>query len=366
MDTGGRMATTRDRMGLARFLNARARHRPGLFKGLKAGWRFLTGQQPDAKPSKPIDMVALTRAALLQAPDDSLWRLGHSSILLKLAGKFWLLDPVFAQRVSPLPFMGPKRFHPVPLAAAELPEIEAVVVSHDHYDHLDRQLLQAIQHKVRWFVVPQGVGDRLVAWGVPPHKIRQLGWWDSTQIDQVRLTATPAQHFSGRGMTDGNRTLWASWVVQGPNSRVFFSGDSGYFDGFAAIGQRHGPFDLTLLENGAYNEDWPDIHMQPEQTVQAHLDLRGRCLVPVHNGTFALALHGWQEPMERLLAAAQDVGVPVSTPRMGERLDIRAPHNGYRWWREAAQQTGQPASVRDGLRTTGPTPTMVPGEQEVM
>jgi L-ascorbate metabolism protein UlaG (beta-lactamase superfamily) len=217
------------------------------------------------------------------------------------------------------------------------------------------------------------VGDRLIAWGVDAARVRQFDWWQGTSVDGVQFTATPAQHFSGRGLFDGNRTLWASWVIvdgaqeddaaaQAGELRVFFSGDTGYFDGFREIGRRFGPFDVTLLETGAYDPQWPYVHMQPEQTVQAHRDLRGRWLLPVHNGTFDLAMHGWQEPFERVLALSRARGIALTTPRMGERLDLSAPHVATHWWREAEAGTAL-ATVSERARN-GCVPALRPCASE--
>jgi L-ascorbate metabolism protein UlaG (beta-lactamase superfamily) len=190
------------------------------------------------------------------------------------------------------------------------------------------------------------VGDQLIAWGIDPKQVEQLDWWQSTVVDDLRLTATPAQHFSGRGLTDSDRSLWASWVIQDEDLRVFFSGDSGYFNGFKAIGDAYGPFDLTLMETGAYDKRWAFVHMQPEETLQAHLDLRGRVLLPIHNGTFDLAMHAWQEPFERISALAAAQGVALTTPEMGERLDLAAPHAGSPWWRKRVSQTPRKRAVQ--------------------
>ena len=321
-----------------RFRNEARKSSPGFFRTLGVLWRFLFDKPADATPLAPIPVQALTRQELLDAPDDSLWRLGHSTMLLKLDGHFWLTDPVFSERASPMSFMGPKRFHAPPLGIEELPEITGVIISHDHYDHLDHAAVMALAPKVQHFVTALGVGDRLVGWGIPATKITQLDWWQETRVQGLKIVATPAQHFSGRSLSDGNRTLWASWVIDTGRARIFFSGDSGYFDGFAKIGERYGPFDLALVETGAYDQEWPDVHMQPEQSLQAHLDVRGKVLMPIHNGTFDLALHSWTEPFERItaLAAAQDV--PLTAPKMGERLDILTPAPSTHWWRE-----GQPA-----------------------
>lgn len=301
--------------------------------GPKVLWDFFFNKPPDTVPSAPLPVHRLTRAELDAAPARSLYRLGHSTVLMKLRSGWWLTDPAFSERTSPVQFFGPKRFHEPPIPLAELPPIRGVILSHDHYDHLDRASIKALAERVDVFLAPLGVGDRLVAWGVPRDKVRQLDWWQSVEIDGLRLTAAPAQHFSGRGPADRDRTLWASWVIEDNDLRVFFSGDTGYFDGFAEIGRRHGPFHLTLMETGAYDPNWPYMHLFPEQTVQAHLDLGGHWLLPIHNGTFDLAMHPWYEPFERVLALGDERGVPIATPRMGERLDMNAPHAGERWWR---------------------------------
>jgi len=317
-----------------RFRNPSGRSSLGFVGTLRVFWRLMFNKPRDATPSAPIPVLPLSRQALLDSPDDSLWRLGHSTLLLKLNGHFWLTDPVFSERASPVGFLGPRRFHAPPLSIDDLPPLTGVIISHDHYDHLDRAAVRALAPKVEHFVTALGVGDRLQGWGVPAAKIQQLDWWQETRVQGVRIVATPGQHFSGRGLSDANRTLWASWVIDSGSSRVFFSGDSGYFDGFARIGERFGPFDLTLIETGAYDADWADVHMQPEQSLQAHLDVRGKVLMPIHNGTFDLALHPWTEPFERIAALAQQQGAALATPRMGERVDIHAPAASRLWWRD--------------------------------
>lgn len=319
-----------------RFHNPAGKSSLGFVGTLGVLWRLMVDKPKDATPPAPIPVQPLTRQALLDAPDDSLWRLGHSTLLMKLDGHFWLTDPVFSERASPMSFMGPKRFHAPPLDIAALPPLTGVIISHDHYDHLDHDAIRALAPKVEHFVTALGVGDRLVAWGVPAEKIQQLDWWQETRVQGLKVTATPAQHFSGRGLSDGNRTLWASWVIDSGSRRIFFSGDSGYFDGFARIGERYGPFDLTLIETGAYDADWADVHMQPEQSLQAHLDVRGTVMMPIHNGTFDLALHPWTEPFERITALAAERGVILAAPQMGERLDIGAPAPSGHWWRQAS------------------------------
>ncbi len=316
-------------------------------------WDFFFNKPVSTVPTGAIPVQRLTRADLEAAPDGSLWRLGHSTVLMKLQGRFWLTDPVFSARSSPVQWAGPKRFHAPPITIEELPPIEAVAISHDHYDHLDHASILALRDKAAHFIAPTGVGDLLVQWGIDPARVRQLAWWQGTSVGGARWTAVPTQHFSGRGLTDANRRLWCAWAIRAGERRLFFGADSGYFDGFKAIGERLGPFDLTMLEAGAYDPRWSRIHMLPEQTVQAHQDLRGRWLLPIHNGTFNLAFHPWQQPFERVLKAAAAQGVSVTTPRMGERVGLDALQPGEPWWRgvdapatAATTTTGHSASLR--------------------
>ena len=301
--------------------------------GFGVMWDFFFNKPKDTEPHAPVPVRRLSREALDAAPDRSLYRLGHSTILMKLRGQWWITDPVFAQRASPVQWAGPKRFHAPPIALDELPPIRGVLLSHDHYDHLDKAAVRALADKAELFLVPLGVGDRLASWGIPAAKIRQFDWWQEAEIDGLKLAFTPTQHFSGRGLADGNRTLWGSWVVIDGDKRLYFSGDSGYFDGFAQIGRRYGPFDLAMMETGAYNANWPYVHMQPAQTVQAFKDVRGAWLMPIHNGTFDLAMHPWHEPFDEVLRIAEAQGLRVATPMMGERIALDAPQAGERWWR---------------------------------
>lgn len=331
-----------------RFRNVAPRPVDGIGKTLRIMWNLLLNKPRDTVPAGALPVDVLTREQLDAAPDRSLYRLGHSTVLLKLRGGFWLTDPVFAERASPFRRLGPKRFHAPPIALADLPPLAGVILSHDHYDHLDRDTVLALDATTERFLTPLGVGDRLIEWGIAATKVRQLDWWQSADVVGLVLTATPVQHFSGRSLLDGNSTLWASWVIEDRDLRVFFSGDSGYFDGFRTIGERLGPFDVTLIETGAYDPQWPYVHMQPEETVQAHVDLRGRWLVPIHNGTFDLAMHRWQEPFERITGLTAARGVALATPRMGERLNMAAPHRGERWWRNVVERVKVTETVSRG------------------
>jgi L-ascorbate metabolism protein UlaG (beta-lactamase superfamily) len=314
-------------------------------------WDFFFNKPAHTRPTGKIPVQRVTKEQLQDAPNGTVYRLGHSTVLLKLADAFWITDPIFSDRASPLRLFGPERFHAPPISIDELPPIKAVIISHDHYDHLDQASIRQLAGKVECFLTPLGVGDMLIGWGVPAAKVRQLDWWQETEVGGVRLVATPAQHFSGRGLFGKNRTQWASWVILAVDQRLFFSGDSGYFDGFKKIGQSFGPFDLTMLETGAYDANWPGVHMQPEESVQAHIDLKGRRLLPIHNGTFDLSMHSWHDPFDRAVALGEARHIPVLTPIMGEPVSVQSAERSQQWWRavdsgkepEQAQGKGQPA-----------------------
>ncbi len=289
-------------------------------------------------PKKTIPLMELTAQELENTQQDVVYRLGHSTILMKVDGQYIMADPVMSERASPVQWAGPKRFHPNPIDVDALPQIDAVIISHDHYDHLDRPALLKLDSKVNQYVVPLKVGDRMISWGIDESKITQLDWWESHKVGSINLVATPTQHFSGRGLLDKDTTLWAGWVIQGTQSNLYFSGDSGYFGGFKAVGEKYGPFDITMIETGAYNTMWSDIHMMPEESVQAHIDLKGKAMIPIHNGTFDLALHDWYEPFERAQEAALANGVQLLTPKFGEQVQVQNPQAYSAWWREITEQ----------------------------
>ena len=305
--------------------------------------QWLGGHEQRVPPG-PLPIVLLRTADFAQPPASGLratW-LGHSTVLVEIDGARILFDPVWARRASPFSLIGPRRFHNPPLALDDLPPLDAIVASHDHYDHLDRGVVRALarsaaQSSAR-FVVPLGVGAHLERWGVSPDRITELDWSESTKVGPIRLTATPARHFSGRGLNDRNHTLWASWSVAGPKHSVFHSGDTGPFAGFANIGTAYGPFDLTLIKIGAYGDTWPDIHLTPEQAVDAHAKLHGKVLLPIHWGTFNLAFHAWDEPAERVVVAATRAGAQLVMPKPGESVEPASPQPVTPWWRIAREK----------------------------
>jgi L-ascorbate metabolism protein UlaG (beta-lactamase superfamily) len=257
---------------------------------------------------------------------------GHSSALVEIERRRVLIDPVWSQRCSPSALVGPRRLHRPPVPLTQLPPLDAIVISHDHYDHLDAQTVRALTlTQSAPFVVPLGVGAHLERWGVPSHRVVELDWHEQVEVAGLRVTATPARHFSGRGLRR-DTTLWASWVIAGESRKAFYSGDTGYTPEFAEIGQRYGPFDVTLIQVGAYGVGWPDIHLTPEDGLTVHLDVKGALMIPVHWATFALAPHPWAEPVERLRRAAEERGVPLAVPRPGERIDVDLPPTLTPWW----------------------------------
>lgn len=271
---------------------------------------------------------------------------GHSTVLVEIDGRRVLFDPVWGARCSPFAFAGPRRLHAVPMPLAELGPVDAVVVSHDHYDHLDMPTVRQLSATGTFFAVPLGVGAHLERWGVRQDRVAELDWGESVQSAGLTLTASPARHFCGRGLRNAQRTLWASWTVAGPEHRVFHSGDTGYFPEFTGIGEQHGPFDATMIQIGAYSEFWPDIHMTPEEGLRAHLDLAGTgaALLPIHWGTFNLAPHPWAEPAERTRAAAAEAGVRAALPLPGGSFEPSgATLPDSPWWRQFAAP--EPAPV---------------------
>ena len=287
-------------------------------------------------PPTPVPVMAVDTTTLAATPPASGLRafwIGHASTYVEIDGLRILMDPVFAERVSPLP-VGPGRFHPPPIALADLPRIDAVLISHDHYDHLDMDTMRHLAQRGSKFYVPLGIGAHLERWGVPAAQIEEMEWWQERSVGSVRIVCTPTRHYSGRGLNNRSSTLWSSWSVIGPQHRYFYSGDTGYGKLFQDIGARLGPFDMAFVKIGAYGpgQAWTDIHMTPEQAVQVHRDVRAKRMFPVHWSTFNLAYHDWDEPIKRTAAEANRLGVELVTPRLGEMVDADRPFASTKWW----------------------------------
>lgn len=299
----------------------------GMLTGLFSG-------SAHATPTEALPIVTPDRSKLSQ-DDDGLrvtW-FGHSSQLIEIEGHRVLTDPIWSQRSSPLTWIGPRRWYAPAVAIDDLPQLDAVVISHDHYDHLDEATIRALSQRGNIFVVPPGVGSHLAYWGVPESHIIELDWWDEITIRGLKIVATPARHASGRLPFFGmDKTLWAGFALIGKKHRAYYSGDTGLFPGLAEIGERLGPFDVTMIETGAYGRWWPDWHLGPEQAVKAHRMVRGREFIPVHWGLFNLAYHGWTEPVERLVAAAEKERVSIAVPKPGEAVNPLSPPVLDRWW----------------------------------
>jgi L-ascorbate metabolism protein UlaG (beta-lactamase superfamily) len=304
-----------------------------------AGWRsfteWLSGGEMRS-PNCPLPLAADTRGQLAQAPATGLrvtW-LGHSTTLIEIDGTTVLTDPIWSERASPSTAFGPRRFHPPPLALAELPPIDAVLISHEHYDHLDMATVRALASRGVHFHVPLGIGSHLALWGVPARQIEEYDWWQSSLLPGgLRLVSTPARHFNGRGVPRRIGTFWTSWSLVGPQHRVFFSGDTGCTPALREIAAREGPFDLALFEIGQYHPSWGDIHLGPIGALKAHALLGAKTLLPIHWATFQLGYHAWSEPAETLVREAKARGVAVLTPLLGEPVEPTLPVKTSAWWR---------------------------------
>ena len=293
------------------------------FKTTLGLMRDMLKGSPNRKPKGALPLAAMPAYRSQEADGARVTWFGHSALLVEIEGKVLLLDPMLGRAPSPVPLFGSKRYGGrLPVEIEELPPIDAVLLSHDHYDHLDAGSIRRLKEKVGRFFVPLGVGSHLIRWGVDPGKVEEHDWWEEFSFAGLTLACTPARHFSGRSLTDRNSTLWCSWVIGGQQTKIYFSGDSGYGPHFAEIGEKYGPFDLTLMECGQYDERWAAIHMMPEETVQAHVDVRGDVMIPIHWAAFTLSLHDWTDPVERALKAAQEKGVRVATPKIGETVTV--------------------------------------------
>lgn len=290
--------------------------------------------RPDFEfPTREPDFVSAPES---RAPLDKVtvtW-FGHSSLLLGMHGMNILFDPVFSELISPVSFAGSRRFSHPPVDVAGLPEIDLLILSHDHYDHLDYKVIREIDAKVRHYVVPLGVENHLKRWGVGADKITNMAWWEETEIDGLTLACTPAQHFSGRKLVDNMATLWCSWVLKDESHQIFESGDSGNYTHWEKIHEKYGDFDFVMMECGQYDVQWPKVHMFPEQSVAATKTLGTSVVMPIHWGAIVLSRHGWDDPVERFLLAAEKEGLTVITPYIGQTAHLETPALYLeRWWR---------------------------------
>jgi len=299
-----------------------------------------------------------------RAPDSGLratW-LGHSTVLLEIDGRRVLTDPVWGKRASPSTLVGPRRFQPAPVALRAMPPVDLVVLSHDHYDHLDYPTVRALAATAVPFVTSLGVGAHLEAWGVAPSRIHELDWWETFALpgSELTVTAAPSQHFSGRGLRDRNATLWSAMVVRSARHAVFFSGDTGLTTEYAAIRERLGPFDLVMLEVGAYHPSWGHIHLGPRHALEALQLLGGGALLPVHWGTFALAMHDWDEPVETLLELGPPPGARLLLPLLGQAIEPAHDHEPRPWWRSVDGQRGMAPAMGAAAATDGAPSAVMP------
>jgi len=287
----------------------------------------------DRAPKIEIPVIHYLKSDFDAVPSERLkvmW-LGHASLLIEIAGKRILVDPVLGNRPSPTQLFGPaKRFHPAPISVKELPHIDYIVISHNHYDHLDFDFINAIKYRNINYLLPLGLGATFKYWGIKARNIYEVGWHEKLELDNLTFIVTDAKHYSGRFVNDRNASFWNSWVIKGKNEKLFISGDSGYIEAYKAIGKQYGPFDLAAIAIGAYHRLWPDNHKTPEEAWQAFKDVQSEKMLPVHWATFDLALHPWAEPIERLVEVAGEEKDKICAPRVGEWLGNN--RNLEVWW----------------------------------
>jgi L-ascorbate metabolism protein UlaG (beta-lactamase superfamily) len=306
----------------------------GFWTGLKMIPEYLnkTGREPKFDiPVRKLDSLEIQKRIGQEA---RLTWFGHSTFLLEIDGLKVLIDPMFGESPSPVAAFGSKRYSKeLPIEIEKLPEIDLVIFSHDHYDHLDYGSVLKLKDKVKQFYVPLGLGNHLIKWGINSEIIKEMDWWEETSFKGLNLTCAPARHFSGRGFGDRFSTLWASWAIKGQADNIFFSGDSGFGPHFKEIGERLGPFNFAMMECGQYNERWENIHMTPEETIKASLDVQAKQMMPIHWGAFTLALHPWTESVIRAVAEAEKQNVTLVLPEIGQTFSLSnepLPHT--KWW----------------------------------
>ena len=286
-------------------------------------------------PSKELPMEKLKKSYFENEPlQPRITWFGHSAAFVEMEGINIFIDPMLGDVPAPHPLLGSKRFQKeLPISINSLPKIDVVLISHDHYDHLDYGSIIKLNDNVDQFYVPLGIKAHLISWGVPEAKITEFDWWENINYKGIDFISTPARHFSGRGIINRNSTLWCSWVLKSSTSRIFFSGDSGYGKHFKEIGEKLGPFDFALVECGQYNEQWSQIHMTPEETIQASVDVQAKLMMPIHWGSFKLALHSWDDPILRATKKATVLQVKIATPKVGEAILLNGGNfPNENWW----------------------------------
>lgn len=320
----------------SKFLNLEETRTSVDYHDLPGFFRKQFCEKDEREPLTPLPILPFETESFLTASPSwkAIW-FGHSVVLFLIGGKVVLTDPMFGPNAAPISPKAVRRYSQNTLAIIdELPPIDIVLLTHDHYDHLDFESIQKLQSKVGRFLVPLGVGRHLQAWGIEEARITECDWWECLEIDGLRLTFTPTRHFSGRGLTDRAKSLWGGWVLKTEKENLWFSGDGGYGTHFKTIGEKLGPFDFAFMECGQYNEMWHEMHMYPEESVLAALDARAKMVMPVHWGSFTLAQHSWREPVERFVAEAELLGLPYVVPRLGELLTEPSALEQHPWWRD--------------------------------
>lgn len=309
------------------------------FKGGGGFFKFLFGSDPGAKPENGLPVLKPKLAEFMQPSEELkiIW-CGHSTFMVNLHGNIILVDPIISNYASPVFFLM-TRFQKSPFTLDELPPIDYILISHDHYDHLDMPTIKYFTNKKQTkFIVPLGVGSHLRGWGVENNRIEELDWWDISKRGEIEFIATPAQHFSGRSLNDRNSTLWAGWIIKSDKKRIFFSGDSGYDSHFKDIGDKYGPFDLVLLDNGQYNPAWQEVHLLPEQGIKAFQEVKGDVFLPVHWGVFKLSTHTWYDPARKAYRYSVERHIPIIIPKIGELVYVSKDYETKQWWEELIEK----------------------------
>ncbi len=291
-------------------------------------------KKKDRKPKKAVPVHFLNKNDFSAKPSIPLkinW-LGHATLIIELEGKRILIDPVLSERASPIDWAGVKRLHPCPLKIEDLPPLDLILISHCHYDHLDYRTIKKIKGKKTPYLLPLALGATLKYWGVQG-AIHEVDWHQSFLLEKIKITATPARHFTQRSLNDANKTLWASWVIEGENQSLYYGGDSGFFPGYKDIGEQYGPFDLSMLGIGAYNDQWAGFHTTPEEAIEAHQLLNAKKMLPIHWATFDLAPHTWEDPIERFVKEAKQKNIQGILPEIGEWVEVESYHKTIPWWR---------------------------------